>query len=392
MWSRTALTLVNGVVVGCDQPATTVRVRGRTVDRLGGGPQPGDAVVDLDGAVVFPGLINAHDHLELNSFRRLRWRPRYDNVRRWIADFQPRFAADPDLALARPATLDDRLWVGGVKNLLAGVTTVCHHNPLHAALSRRFPVKVVARFGWSHSLQIDGARVVAACRATPPAWPWIIHAAEGVDDEARREVDTLDGLGCLKENTVLVHGVALTPAQTERVIATGGGLVWCPTSNEFLLGRTADVRRFSQQRRLALGTDSRLSGAGDLLDELRAAHAGSQVCAEALVRAVTTDAADLLRMPVAGRLEPGAAADLTVVRRLADDPFETLVAARRQDVRLTMIDGAPLVADETMAVAFDLLGQQRRRVTVDEQPRSMAAWIAERMASMTLGEPGLRLA
>ena len=34
-------------------------------------------VVDLDEAVVLPGLINAHDHLELNSFPRLKWRPRY---------------------------------------------------------------------------------------------------------------------------------------------------------------------------------------------------------------------------------------------------------------------------------------------------------------------------
>lgn len=391
MWSTTPLTLVNGVIVGRDGLASTLRVRGRTIDRLDAVPRLGDAVIDLEGAIVFPGLINAHDHLELNSFPRLKWRARYDNVRRWIADFQPRFATDPDLAIARADTLDERLWVGGLKNLLSGVTTVCHHNPLHAALRRQFPIKVVTRFGWSHSLQIDGAQVAAARRATPSEWPWIIHAAEGVDDEARREADTLGDMGCLGGNTVLVHGVALTPAQTARVLETGGALVWCPTSNDFLLGRTADVRRFSAQRRLGLGTDSRLSGAGHLLDELRAANLEAQIPADALARAVTRDAADLLRLPTAGRLAPGAPADLTVIRRLTADPFETLVNAQRVDVRLTMIDGAPLVADESLAHVFDLLNQRSRRVAIDDAPRALASWIAARLDSMTLAEPGLRL-
>ena len=54
----------------------------------------------------------------------------------------------------------------------------------------------------------------------------------------------------------------------------------------------------------ALGTDSRLSGEGDLLDELRAAHATRQVSARSLVFAVTAGAAAILRLPSAGRLEP----------------------------------------------------------------------------------------
>ena len=74
-------------------------------------PQRGDLVVDLDEAVVLPGLINAHDHLELNSFPRLKWRPQYANVREWIADFQPRFASDPALG-GRPTRHARRSRVG----------------------------------------------------------------------------------------------------------------------------------------------------------------------------------------------------------------------------------------------------------------------------------------
>ena len=66
-------------------------------------PDKGDAVVDLEDSFVFPGLINAHDHLELNSQPRLKWRERYDNASEWFADFQPRFDTDPALAVTRPA-------------------------------------------------------------------------------------------------------------------------------------------------------------------------------------------------------------------------------------------------------------------------------------------------
>jgi hypothetical protein len=67
--------------------------------------------------------------------------------------------------------------------------------------------------------------------------------------------------------------------------------------------------------------------------------------AESLCRAVTSSAARMLRQPGAGELHAGARADLTIVRRIDDDPYESLVPAKRADVRLTMIDGAPLFAD-----------------------------------------------
>jgi cytosine/adenosine deaminase-related metal-dependent hydrolase len=391
MWRASAIHFVNACVVTPDGVVDSLRVRGRRIDRLGGSVEPDDTIVDLDGAVVFPGLINAHDHLELNSFARLKWRERHSNVREWIADFQPRFASDARLAAARPDTLASRVWVGGLKNLLSGVTTVCHHNPLHPPLRTAFPVRVVRRFGLSHSLQIDGTRVASAYRDTPPDWPWIIHAAEGVDEEARDEVTTLGRLGCLGSNTVLVHGVAIDEARASVVLERGGGLVWCPTSNHFLFGRTAAVGPFERAGRLAIGSDSRLSGEGDLLDELRAARSTGQVSAESLARAVTSSAATLLRRGAAGRLVAGAPADLTIVRRLAHDPCGSLTAARRTDVRLTMIDGAPHLADPDLEGTFVARHERFRRVRVDGSLRLLARWIADRAARLGANEPGLEL-
>lgn len=392
MWGARGITFVNGeVVTGTGRSAHSIRVRHGRVDRVGGGPDPHDVVIDLEQGVLVPGLINAHDHLELNSFGRKKWQPRYDNVRGWIADFQPRFATDTQLAMARPDTLADRVWVGGLKNLLSGVTTVCHHNPLHRVLRSKFPVRLVTRFGLSHSLQIDGAHVAPAHRATPKGWPWIIHAAEGIDDEARSEIETLDLLGCLDSNTILVHGVAIN-GDAERVLARGASLVWCPTSNQFLFGCTADVRPFDAGGRLALGTDSRLSGEGDLLDELRAAHATAQISNQSLVRAVTAQAAEVLRLPMAGRLVPGAPADLAVFERRADDPFESIVTSTRGDLRLVMRDGQALVATASFADVFRARREAAAVVRVDGRERLMAKWIAKRVARLSLPEPGLEVA
>lgn len=386
------VTFVNALVIADEgRVFDSMSIHRGRVAALGARPQRRDTVVDLERAVVLPGLINAHDHLELNSFARLKWRERYHNVREWIADFQPRFARDPALALARADTLSDRVWIGGLKNLLSGVTTVCHHNPVHAPLRRRFPVRIVRRFGFSHSLQIDGDAVAASHARTPKTWPWIIHAAEGVDDEAGAEIDTLARLRCLAANTVLVHGVAVDAARAQAVLDAGGALVWCPSSNQFLFGRAADARAFDRAGRVALGTDSRLSGERDLLGELRIAAETRQLPPERLFHAVSSHAASVLRLQSAGHIRVGEAADLTVLARLHDDPFQSLVDATRDQVRLTMIDGAPLIGDAAMKPVFDAVGQRWRLAAVDGAPRLLALWIARQIARLDLSEPGFQL-
>jgi cytosine/adenosine deaminase-related metal-dependent hydrolase len=390
-WQRRGITFVGARVLGPEgRVASSLRVwRGR-VDALDVAPARRDVVVDAGGAVVAPGLINAHDHLELNSFRRLKWRERYDNAREWIAEFQPRFGSDPDLAEARPETLDERLWVGGLKNLLSGATTVCHHNPVYPALRRRFPVRIVRRMGISHSLFIDGPRVSEAYRRTPSTWPWIIHAAEGVDAEAAGEIERLDELGCLGANTVLVHGVAVCPVRARHLLSQGVALVWCPTSNGFLFGRTLDARAFDDGGRLAIGSDSRLSGEGDLLDEMRAAYATRQISAEGVVRSATSGAADVLRLPDAGRLAPGSRADIVMVRAAAADPYESVVRARRTDIQLVLQGGDVALADPVLAARFDGSGALVA-ARVDGRPRRIARWMARRVRQMRLCEPGLEV-
>src|SRR6266498_3680610 len=124
-----------------------------------------------------------------------------------------------------------------------------------------------------HPLPRYGPPVVESFAATPAHQPWIIHLAEGTDAISAAELSWLDHLGCLADNTVLVHGAGLTAADIERVIARDAAVIWCPSSNLSMLGRTLDPRRLFDPGRLAPGSDSRLSGARHLREELQGATA-----------------------------------------------------------------------------------------------------------------------
>ena len=210
-----------------------------------------------------------------------------------------------------------------------------------------------------------GPPVVESFAATPASQPWIIHLAEGTDAIAAAELSLLDQLGCLADNTVLVHGAGLTAADIERVIARDAAVIWCPSSNLSMLGRTLDPRRLFDAGRLALGSDSRLTGARDLLDELRVAAAHSDLTPRELLRLVTSDARGILRLPDVGGLDAGQRADLLILRDTGGDPYQQLIDIKRKDICAVVRGGAPLIADPGFADWFAACDVEAVQVLLD---------------------------
>jgi cytosine/adenosine deaminase-related metal-dependent hydrolase len=346
--------------------------------------------VDLRDHLIFPGLINAHEHLHLNAVPALETDVPFSNSYAWIEAFQAHFS-EPAVIAALQVPKEFRLRHGALKNLLAGSTCVAHHDPWHPALDvTDFPVALLRDFGWSYALGWPGygPPVQQSFAATPADHPWMIHLAEGTDATAQAELAQLDQLGCLAANSVLIHGVGLRERDVDRVIASDAAVIWCPTSNHTLLGKSLDPRRLCAAGRLALGTDSRLSGARDLLEEMRGIVTRGELDSAQLLELVTSRAASILRMPMRGSLAAGARADLLIVEDRGGGA-RSLAGIGRSQIRAVVRDGVPRIADPDFAEWFAATGMHTVPVTLDGKPKLLAGPLAD--PALIALEPGLEL-
>lgn len=317
---------------------------------MGLAPRRRERVLELAHHRALPGLVNAHDHLPLNLLPHL-GTPPYGSLADFAREIQDPPVAEI-LATERAALADRWLW-GGYKNLISGVTQVVHHDPLprRRIAWRDFPVRVLRRFGWSHSLRFgdDPEGAFAASRGRP----FILHAAEGVDEASHREIDRLDALGLLASNTVVVHGVALTLLQRERLVEAGSSLVWCPASNLRLFGVTAQLGPLKGRLRIALGTDSTLTGSPTLLDEMRVAASTGEASREEITGMVTGAPRSIFGLG-ARFLEEGGDADLVILPDGGESEAATLLATAPADLVLVAVAGRVGLARPEVAEALRL--------------------------------------
>jgi cytosine/adenosine deaminase-related metal-dependent hydrolase len=323
-WNNEALRIEDGRIASTDGPADAAAT-----------------ALDLSGYLVLPGLINAHDHLEFGLFPNLGrtpGAPPYQNCAQWAWEIHRVHRASIERHRKIPKAA--RLWWGAIRNLLCGVTTVCHHNPLYEGLTLPdFPVRVLSSFGWSHSLAFD-PQLRETLLQTPADQPFILHAAEGIDMGSRNEIAQLDRMQVLDERTVLVHGLACTEAEISLINRRGASLVVCPTSNRFLFSRTLSRELLASVERVALGSDSSITAAGDLLDEVRCLDRNFGLDANAIYRMVTSDPAKILRLTNGeGKIVESGVADLVVVRSRSGTPACILSRITYADVELVLLAG-----------------------------------------------------
>jgi len=249
-------------------------------------------------------------------------------------------------------------------------------------------VRVLRRYGWAHSLEFS-PDIVERYRRTPIRWPFIVHAAEGTDEQTYAEVQRLDEMGILSPRTMLVHAVAAGVPELEVIRKRGASVAWCPSSNLFTLGRTLPAGALRSRVLVALGTDSAITAEGDMIDEMRVARTSAGLTAEEIYPSVTTNAAKALRLAEGqGAIRERGVADLVAVKDRGQTPAEALNDLHPE---LVLVGGRVMSASERFA---GLAGRDLHPIGIEGRGRWLIRAPIPRLRAATVAAlgPEIRLA
>lgn len=335
--------------------------------------------LDLDGRVLSPALVNAHDHLDLSTFPALA-PGTHANAYEWSAALEA--APDERVKAALGMPLADRLFLGGLRNLLAGASAVAHHGAFHRSLARPdFPVRALARYQFAHAPGLVPS-LRRTYRTTDRRLPWFVHVGEGTDERSRGEIDVLVRENVLRQNTVMIHAIALPAEKLPTVAEAHASVVWCPEANRRLYGATADVRALlAAGVRVGLGSDSPATGVRDALSNLAAARAEGALPDSDLLVMAAAGSAEVARLP-SGAVRPGGLADLIVA-----ETAERLLSGERTALDLVLVGGEPRFGDDEWMARLD---PKSRPLSVDGQPRRIASAVGRRAAALLRAHPAVQ--
>jgi formiminoglutamate deiminase len=213
----------------------------------------------------------------------------------------------------------------------------------------------------------DAAALVAAF-AAERSWPLHAHVSE--QPAENEECASAYGMtptallaeaGALSERFTAVHATHLDEADFALLGNGGCGVCLCPTTERDLADGVGPARRLADAgARLSVGSDSQASI--DLFEEARAVELDERLesgvrgrhSAAELLRAATAGGHTSIGWPEAGRIAPGALADLVTVDLAgvrmagtsADHAIESLVfASGAADVRDVIVGGGLIVRE-----------------------------------------------
>jgi len=289
----------------------------------------------FENVIVFPGLINSHDHLDFNLFPKL-GKPLYKNYTEWGSDIHRSDKKIINSILKIPQDLRTR-W-GVYKNLLNGVTTVVNHG-------NKLKVKddIIAVNQDSFSLHsVSGEKGWKSKLITPfkQNKPTVIHIGEGTDAFSSKEIDHLIRWNIFRKELIGVHGIAMNEKQASFFKA----LVWCPDSNLFLFGKTAAIDQLKNKVKILFGTDSTLTASWNLWEQLRIAKSQQMISDEDLFASLTSTAADIWQLANTGSIAENQYADIVIAKKknnlygwdavYALNPEDILMVLQKGNIRL----------------------------------------------------------
>ena len=320
------------------------------------------------GGVIYPGLIDLHNHIVYNSLPL--WRPRdqttpYKSRYKWPSDHSyEQLISDPANALgalagkAQLKYVETKAVIGGVTAIQGSAKT---GRPYEGWLVRNVEYETFAtgiKTVYQSALPLRGAPDYESRRKQlDKGASFIYHLSEGTDTALVAEYTTVKSERLVRPRFCAIHCTALGHADFvdwQTVIRTGataerGSLIWSPFSNLWLYNATTDVVAARDAGlRICLGADWSPSGTKNLLGELKVADLCNTnafqgaFSARELCEMATCNPADAIgwghRL---GRLRKGLHADVLVVADRGGDPYRTLIEAIERDVLLVTINGYP---------------------------------------------------
>lgn len=318
--------------------------------------KPVESEVDLDGQLIFPGLINGHDHLIDTSWAGLGEVP----VENWY-DWDHSMRNSCEYKMLQRLSVTDLYVIGMYKNIISGATTVVDHFPaeVSSTFTRHELTTLLDHYYLAHSVsdhQLQWGRNIAEQFSQARGiLPFIIHIGEGTCKEIREELETLNRIGALDKNTVLVNGAHLQESDLQLIASRGASIVWLPASSQRIFGQQPDIARILELGiPLAIGTDSSSSGSTNLLADFKVALDYSRdflegaLTARDLIEMATTGAARIFGIDkYAGSLVPGKKADFIVFEdRENTDPFENFIGRRPEQFSMVIHKGIMIVGSD----------------------------------------------
>ena len=361
--------------------SAVVTIRGGHIAAVTAGAGGANAI-PIDG-VMFPGLIDIHNHLTWNVLPN--WRPPrlYTNRYEWqdTPEYALRLSGPYSAMMAAGAGCDMNRF-GEVKSIVnGGTTTVGSFGPTPAEPARNRCIQGLARnadysadlnpamplnqepyrnFVFPFELSPSDEKLVRTAdpdSADPQRiHAAVVHLAEGTDSAARREFRMFRAHGYIRKGVTIIHGVALAPEDIRELARGGVGLVWSPHSNFNLYGKTTDIlTAMDAGMTVAIAPDWSPTGSAGMLEELGIAYRYSlgalngAIPASRLVQMATINPARLARLDAQlGSIEPGKLADVVVMRRQGKTAYEALLMGNPGDVLLVTIGGVPVYGDRAL--------------------------------------------
>ncbi len=325
-------------------------------------------VVTCDDALVYPGMVDIHNHPEWSTLPRM-YIPQHLFSRRYEwrlwDDYREFTGPRPDEPCLHTAFAEIKGALGGTTAMQgAPKVQACHQGLVRNlfddadGLGDKIERPEVCR---QLDIASDSGTPIDRCRRAPYIH---LHVGEGVDSFSRLEFAMAEWAGYNRPGLVAINTLALGTADLGRLAAAGGAMVWSPRNGIHFYRASADVltaRNLGVP--MALAPDWSVTGGVNLLSELKCADQLNQryfagaIGDDELVQMVTRTPADLVGMgdgglELLGQLAPGRAADFIVVAGNPREPYRSLIDATPHEILGTFVGGQLVQGQRDLVVGL----------------------------------------